>query len=332
MIRFAILLSRGVVAAFTGLLIAGGTLTIAADRVAPQRPTLVPVTASPKTLVVPQVTGQAYVFAKGILQDGGFAWRVSGPCRGSPATPSSTRSRRRLCRGRHRRAHDHADPGAEQGFAERGGPDNRSLCRNQGPAAVELAGVVDRSGAAASVRISRWPSPRSVCAAPRPRRRSFLNVVAARLPERRSLLHPRSACGACATPIAWYDNVPLLSYARPPWALPELPGADQPDVSGRRAGDGGASRRRASSPSAYAATAAAAVFCAALVVVTATDLTHRIVPTGSSCRLRRGGRADDGGRAEPGVGDRRLGAAAFLLASRSPTRAAWAWATSSSRC
>jgi leader peptidase (prepilin peptidase)/N-methyltransferase len=41
---------------------------------------------------------------------------------------------------------------------------------------------------------------------------SFLNVVAARLPERRSLLHPRSACGSCAAPIAWYDNVPLLSY------------------------------------------------------------------------------------------------------------------------
>ena len=42
---------------------------------------------------------------------------------------------------------------------------------------------------------------------------SFLNVVAARLPERRSLFHPRSACGACSTPIAWYDNIPLLSYA-----------------------------------------------------------------------------------------------------------------------
>ena len=67
---------------FAGLLIAGGTLTIAADRVAPQRPTLVPVAASPKTLVVPQVTGQAYVFAKGILQDAGFAWRVLGPVKG----------------------------------------------------------------------------------------------------------------------------------------------------------------------------------------------------------------------------------------------------------
>ena len=34
-------LFRGVVAVFAGLLIAGGTLTIAADQVAPQRPTLV---------------------------------------------------------------------------------------------------------------------------------------------------------------------------------------------------------------------------------------------------------------------------------------------------
>jgi leader peptidase (prepilin peptidase) / N-methyltransferase len=42
---------------------------------------------------------------------------------------------------------------------------------------------------------------------------SFLNVVAARLPERRSLVHPRSACRRCNQEIAWYDNVPLLSYA-----------------------------------------------------------------------------------------------------------------------
>jgi hypothetical protein len=82
MIRIAALLLRGVAATFAGLLVAGGTLTLAADRIAPQRPTLVPVAASPKTLVVPQVTGQAYVFAKGILQDGGFAWHVSGAVKG----------------------------------------------------------------------------------------------------------------------------------------------------------------------------------------------------------------------------------------------------------
>jgi hypothetical protein len=82
MLEFAAALLRGVVATFAGLLIAGGTLTLAADRTTTQRPTLVPVPAGPHTLTVPQVTGQAYVFAKGILQDGGFAWHVAGPVKG----------------------------------------------------------------------------------------------------------------------------------------------------------------------------------------------------------------------------------------------------------
>src|SRR6266700_719909 len=41
---------------------------------------------------------------------------------------------------------------------------------------------------------------------------SFLNVVAARVPLRRSLVSPGSACMDCGHEIAWYDNVPLLSY------------------------------------------------------------------------------------------------------------------------
>jgi beta-lactam-binding protein with PASTA domain len=82
MVQFAALLLRGVLAVFAGLLVAGGTLTFAADRAAVQRPTLVAVAAAPQTLIVPQVTGQAYVFAKGILQDGGFAWHVLGPVKG----------------------------------------------------------------------------------------------------------------------------------------------------------------------------------------------------------------------------------------------------------
>jgi PASTA domain len=82
MFRFAATLFRGVVAVFAGLLIAGGTLTVAAGRVTPQRPTLVAVTATKQKLTVPHVTGQAYVFAKGILQDSGFAWNVLGPVHG----------------------------------------------------------------------------------------------------------------------------------------------------------------------------------------------------------------------------------------------------------
>jgi leader peptidase (prepilin peptidase)/N-methyltransferase len=42
---------------------------------------------------------------------------------------------------------------------------------------------------------------------------SFLNVVIARLPEHRSLWRPGSTCPGCSAPIAWHDNVPLLSFA-----------------------------------------------------------------------------------------------------------------------
>jgi leader peptidase (prepilin peptidase)/N-methyltransferase len=41
---------------------------------------------------------------------------------------------------------------------------------------------------------------------------SFLNVVIARLPDRRSLVRPRSSCPGCGTPVKPYDNVPLLSW------------------------------------------------------------------------------------------------------------------------
>ncbi|MGC9950948.1 MAG: prepilin peptidase [Bryobacteraceae bacterium] len=42
---------------------------------------------------------------------------------------------------------------------------------------------------------------------------SFLNVCVYRLPEDLSVVRPRSYCPACKHPIAWYDNIPLLSYA-----------------------------------------------------------------------------------------------------------------------
>ena len=41
---------------------------------------------------------------------------------------------------------------------------------------------------------------------------SFLNVVVARVPARRSILRPPSSCGSCGTEILWRDNIPVLSY------------------------------------------------------------------------------------------------------------------------
>jgi hypothetical protein len=41
---------------------------------------------------------------------------------------------------------------------------------------------------------------------------SFLNVVVYRVPRRLSVVHPRSFCPACETPIRPIDNVPVLSW------------------------------------------------------------------------------------------------------------------------
>lgn len=41
---------------------------------------------------------------------------------------------------------------------------------------------------------------------------SFLNVVVHRVPRKLSVIHPRSSCVYCATPIEPLDNVPVLSW------------------------------------------------------------------------------------------------------------------------
>jgi leader peptidase (prepilin peptidase) / N-methyltransferase len=107
---------------------------------------------------------------------------------------------------------------------------------------------------------------------------SFLNVVAARLPRGVSVVRPASACMSCSTPIAWYDNVPLVSYvvlrgrcracaARIPIRYPVVELATALLV--------------AACVLAFGLTLdalVAAFFCAVLVAVSAIDLEHRIIP------------------------------------------------------
>ena len=107
---------------------------------------------------------------------------------------------------------------------------------------------------------------------------SFLNVVIARVPEGRSVWAPRSACPRCSALIAWYDNIPLLSFlvlrgrcrgcrAGIPWRYPIV---------------------EATTASAFALAyvllgptpefLVAAVLLGALIAITAIDLRHQIIP------------------------------------------------------
>ena len=107
---------------------------------------------------------------------------------------------------------------------------------------------------------------------------SFLNVVAARVPLRRSVVSGRSACMGCGHGIAWYDNVPVVSYLA---------------LRGRCRSC--SARISPLYPAVELATAllvaacflvfglsgeavVAALFCVALVTLSASDLRHRLVP------------------------------------------------------
>jgi hypothetical protein len=58
---------------------------LATPKAAPAAPTAAAVPAPAETVVVPDVRGQAYVFAKGMLEEAGFAWTVTGSVQGYAA-------------------------------------------------------------------------------------------------------------------------------------------------------------------------------------------------------------------------------------------------------
>ena len=107
---------------------------------------------------------------------------------------------------------------------------------------------------------------------------SFLGVVAARVPLRRSVVRPRSACESCETPISWYDNVPVVSYlllrGRCRHCGVRIPPRDLAIELATAALLVGCVLAFGFTAKA----AAAGIACGALVVVTATDLERRIVP------------------------------------------------------
>jgi PASTA domain len=93
-VRLAALLPRAVIVALVWIL-GTAAFTLAADNtiVGPSKPNPSAGAAAAQTeLVVPSVSGQAYVFAKGILEDSGFAWHVVGSVRGYSSNRVMTQS------------------------------------------------------------------------------------------------------------------------------------------------------------------------------------------------------------------------------------------------
>jgi leader peptidase (prepilin peptidase)/N-methyltransferase len=107
---------------------------------------------------------------------------------------------------------------------------------------------------------------------------SFLNVVAARVPLKRSIVSPPSACMSCGTEIAWYDNIPVVSWlflrgrcrncgTGISWRYPAVELATALLVAGCFLKFG-----------LTWDAAIGSVFCAVLVVLAAIDIDRRIVP------------------------------------------------------
>jgi hypothetical protein len=74
------------------LLLASATLAVGAAKRMTAVPQGAPAPVAAATLVVPDLSGQAFVFAKGSLEDSGFAWQVIGSVRGYAANKVARQS------------------------------------------------------------------------------------------------------------------------------------------------------------------------------------------------------------------------------------------------
>ena len=107
---------------------------------------------------------------------------------------------------------------------------------------------------------------------------SFLNVVAYRVPARRSLLRPRSSCGSCRREIAARDNIPVLSYLLLRGRCRHCSARISPLYP---AVEALTAVLAVACVAAFGLTAEAALafgFCAVLVTLSVIDLRERIVP------------------------------------------------------
>ena len=186
------------VGALLALVLTTATITFAAEgpATAPQAPA--PTAGAPRAeLVVPDVRRQAYVFAKGILEEAGFAWKVQGSVQGFAANQVATQ---------------HPAPGSRvldtgaplvtltlsrnARYGQDGTPENASVYRATAVVLSRAAAV--RKPVARDTESQSQARPKKATAAP-----------ARKLPQRRPPAF--QVAGAPAEPL---DEIPLTERAR----------------------------------------------------------------------------------------------------------------------
>jgi leader peptidase (prepilin peptidase) / N-methyltransferase len=107
---------------------------------------------------------------------------------------------------------------------------------------------------------------------------SFVNVVAARVPLGRSVVRPASACMSCGAALAWYDNVPVLSYLILRGRCRSCSATISPLYPAVELATAGLVAACFVAFGLSGDALVSAFFCVVLVAISATDLEHRIVP------------------------------------------------------
>jgi hypothetical protein len=157
-LRLSTILPRVFVIAVVALL-ATATITFAAETSSgPAVSPLAQSTAKP-ILLVPDVRGQAYVFAKSTLEDGGFAWRVTGSVQGYSANTVASQSPAAGTR-----VYDTGAPTITLGlkmntsYPQGGSPENVSSFEGT---VIQRVGVVTKPKAKPKAKVKAKPKPKA---------------------------------------------------------------------------------------------------------------------------------------------------------------------------
>jgi hypothetical protein len=156
--RLAALLPR-LVALTVIWLLATSTITFAAgSRTLANQPQTPVAEKEQAVLTVPDVRRQAYVFAKGILEDGGFAWRVEGSVQGYAANTVTVQSPAPGVR-----VMDNGTPTVVLRLARNGEYQERGLPQNSAPYPgdeIRLANEAEKAERAKTVKPEKEKAPK----------------------------------------------------------------------------------------------------------------------------------------------------------------------------